>query len=64
MDRNTSKLKSTKPLEMIKGGGSGDGSGPTSSKRSYPKGGGAKASTDFLPNKGPRSKTDIYVGGV
>jgi len=41
------------------GGGS---SGPTGSSRSYPKGGGAKATSDFNPMK---QKTVCYgVGGV
>ena len=60
-----SKLKSTKSLEMIKGGGSGDGSGPTASSRSYPKGGGVKASADFNPmNDKKRGGTNWVVGGV
>lgn len=59
------KMKSSKPLEMIKAGGSGDGSGPTSSSRSYPKGGGAKASADFNPmNDKKRGGTSWVVGGV
>lgn len=62
-DKN--KMKSDKPLEMIRGGGSGDGSGPTASARSYPKGGGAKASADFNPMKDKkRGATDYAVGGV
>jgi hypothetical protein len=60
-----SKVKSTKPLEMIKGGGSGDGSGPTASSRSYPKGGGAKASVDFNPMHDKKRGSSTYgVGGV
>lgn len=59
------KFKSSKPLEMIKAGGSSDGSGPTRSPRSYPKGGGAKASADFNPmNDKKRGGTTWGVGGV
>jgi hypothetical protein len=58
------KKISEKSLPMIKAGGSGDGTGPTSSGRSYPKGSSVSTSTDFLPNKGKRSATTIFVGGV
>jgi len=59
-----SKLKSESSPAGIKGGGSGDGSGPTSSSRSYPKGSSVGMTPDFDPRKGKRSKTTIYVGGV
>lgn len=56
---------SSKSLEMTKGGGSGDGSGPTSSSRSYPKGGKPSMSADFNPMKDKkRGATDWVVGGV
>jgi hypothetical protein len=59
------KMKSSKPMDMIKGGGSGDGSGPTSSSRSYPKGGGVKASADFNPmHDKKRGGTTWVVGGA
>lgn len=45
------------------GGGSGDGSGPTGSSRTYPKKVGSVPSrTDFNPQK--TSCSSIYVGGV
>jgi hypothetical protein len=61
-----SKVRSSKPLEMIKAGGSGDGGGPTGSSRSYPKGsGGVKMNSDFNPmSDKKRGGTDWAVGGV
>ena len=56
------KLQSTGKLEMLKGGGSGDGSGPTGSKRTYPKGSSLSMTADFNPMKVPA--TDYGVGGV
>jgi len=65
MDRSDNKLKKSGSLEMIRGGGSGDGGGPTGSSRSYPKGGGVKASADFNPmHDKKRGATDWAVGGV
>lgn len=59
------KAVSSKPAEMTKGGGSGDGSGPTSSSRSYPKGGKPNLSPDFNPMRDKkRGATDWAVGGV
>lgn len=56
---------SSKPAEMIKAGGSGDGSGLTGSSRSYPKGGKPNLSPDFNPIKDKkRGATDWAVGGV
>lgn len=55
---------SSKPLEMTKGGGSGDGAGPTGSSRSYPKGGKVSMTPDFTPMSGKRSGTSWAVGGV
>lgn len=60
------KLLSSKPAEMIKAGGSGDGSGPTGSSRSYPK---SKGLQHFAPDFNPmrdkkRGGTDWVVGGV
>lgn len=56
---------SSKPAEMIKAGGSGDGGGPTGSSRSYPKGGKPSMSADFNPIKdSKRGGTDWAVGGV
>lgn len=58
------KQLSSGPEEMTKGGGSGDGNGPTSSSRSYPKGGGPKMSPDFNPMRDKkRGGTDWAVGG-
>lgn len=61
--QNFKKNITCKSLPMIKGGGSGDGSGPTSSSRTYPKGGGASMSANFLPSSGQRSSTRWVVGG-
>lgn len=60
-----SKEVSSSSLGMIKGGGSGDGSGPTSSSRSYPKGGKTSMSPDFNPmHDKQRGATGYAVGGV
>lgn len=56
------KALSKKPLDMIKAGGSGDGSGPTGSSRSYPKGGKVAMRTDFNPQK--EKATEWAVGGA
>jgi len=56
------KLQGSSRLEMIKGGGSGDGSGPTGSSRSYPKSSSLSLKADFNPMKVPA--TDYGVGGV
>lgn len=59
------KLISSRPEAMTKGGGSGDGGGPTGSSRSYPKGGKTSLSPDFNPMKdSKRGATDWVVGGV
>lgn len=59
------KAMSSKPADMIKAGGSGDGSGPTGSSRSYPKGGKPSLSPDFNPMRDKhRSGTDWVTGGV
>lgn len=59
------KQISEKSAEMIKGGGSGDGAGPTSSTRTYPKGGKTGMSADFNPMKdSKRGGTEWAVGGV
>ena len=59
-----SKMKSEKSMEMIRGGGSGDGSGPTGSPRNYPKGG-VKTTADFNPmTDKKRGGTSWCVGGV
>lgn len=56
---------SSKGMEMTKGGGSGDGSGPTGSSRTYPKGGAPNLSPDFNPLKDKkRGGTTWVVGGV
>ena len=56
---------SSKPAEMIKAGGSGDGGGPTGSSRSYPKGGKPSMTPDFNPmSDKKRGATDWAVGGV
>lgn len=61
----STKEISTKSLDMVKGGGSGDGSGPTSSSRSYPKGSKPIMSPDFNPmHDKKRGGTDWAVGGV
>lgn len=58
------KLVSSKSAEMIKAGGSGDGSGPTGSSRNYPKGGGSGLKADFNPmDDKKRGGTDWAVGG-
>ena len=57
-----SKEISSKPLEMISGGGkTGDG-GPTSSSREYPKGSKVSMTPDFNPMAKPA--TDFAIGGV
>lgn len=57
------KVTSSKAMsDTAHGGGSGDGSGPTGSSRSYPKGKGSPHRTDFNPQK--VKATDLYVGGV
>lgn len=59
------KELSSKPLEMTKGGGSGDGGGPTGSSRSYPKGGAVSLKPDFNPmTDKKRGATDYAVGGI
>lgn len=59
------KLLSSKPAEMTKGGGSGDGGGPTGSPRTYPKGSKANLSPDFNPMcDKKRGATNWAVGGV
>ncbi len=59
------KALSSKAGEMIKGGGSGDGGGPTGSDRCYPKGSKVNLSPDFNPMRDKkRSGTDWVVGGV
>lgn len=59
-----SKEISSKKAEMTKAGGSGDGAGPTSSSRSYPKGGSVGLKADFNPmNDKKRGGTDWAVGG-
>jgi hypothetical protein len=59
------KLQSSKSMEMIRAGGSGDGGGPTGSSRSYPKGGKPSMTPDFNPMKDKkRGATDWAVGGV
>lgn len=64
MDSNEKQL-SSKSEPMIKAGGSGDGSGPTSSTRTYPKGGAVGLKADFNPmNDKKRGATDWAVGGV
>lgn len=56
---------SSRTADMIKAGGSGDGSGPTGSSRSYPKGGKVNLTPDFNPLKDKkRGATDWVVGGV
>jgi hypothetical protein len=59
------KVTSSKAISgAAHGGGSGDGSGPTGSKRDYPKGkgGGNPHRTDWNPQK--IKATDWAVGGV
>lgn len=59
------KVNSSKPMDMTRAGGSGDGSGPTSSSRMYPKGGKPSMSGDFNPmHDKKRGATDWVVGGV
>lgn len=59
------KAATTKPIEMIKGGGSGDGGGPTGSSRTYPKGGKVNMTPDFNPmTDTKRGATEYGVGGV
>lgn len=59
------KALTSKPMEMTKGGGSGDGSGPTGSSRSYPKGSSVGLKADFNPMKdSKRGATCWAVGGV
>lgn len=59
------KLLSSKKADMTKGGGSGDGSGPTGSSRTYPKGGKPRLEADFNPMRDKkRSGTDWVTGGV
>lgn len=56
-------VSAAKPMSgAAHGGGSGDGSGPTGSSRSYPKGKGMPTRTDWNPQK--VAATKIYVGGV
>ena len=57
-------VSAAKPMSgTAHGGGSGDGSGPTGSSRSYPKGkGGSPHKTDWNPQK--IKATSIFVGGV
>ena len=60
-----SKEISSKPMDMLKAGGSGgDNSGPTGSSRHYPKGKGtpSTSSPSFNPQK--VAVPSIYVGGV
>jgi hypothetical protein len=59
------KELSSKSMDMIKGGGSGDGNGPTGSSRSYPKGSKVSMTPDFNPMcDSKRGGTDWAVGGV
>lgn len=55
-------LSSGKLPDPIKASKSGDGSGPTGSSRSYPKGGGVSLKADFNPQT--CKATDYAVGGV
>lgn len=57
-----SKVVSSGKLDGAKAGKSGDGSGPTGSSRSYPKGGSVSTKADFNPQK--CAATDWAVGGV
>lgn len=67
MDAHEKPL-SSKPMDMIKAGGSGDGSGPTSSSRSYPKSNSMPGSSDSAPfnpmHDKKRGATTWNVGGV
>jgi hypothetical protein len=64
-ENGKSKVMSSKSLDMTKGGGSGDGSGPTGSSRSYPKSSKSNFSPDFNPmTDKKRGATDWVVGGV
>ncbi len=59
------KALSSKPAEMIRAGGTGDGGGPTGSSREYPKGKKGGFSPDFNPmDDKKRGATDWAVGGV
>jgi hypothetical protein len=55
-------LSSGKLSDPISASKSGDGSGPTGSCRSYPKGGKVSMTPDFNPQK--CKATDFAVGGV
>lgn len=57
-----SKVESTGKLQGAQAHKSGDGSGPTGSSRSYPKGKGGAMKSDFNPQK--VAATDYAVGGV
>jgi hypothetical protein len=60
----SSKQLSSKPLDMLKAGGSSNLSGPTTSKRDYPKGN-APSDTRAAPfNPQNVGTTGIYVEGV
>ena len=56
-----SKEISSKPMDMIKGGGQ-SGDGPTTSSRSYPKGRAVSTTPKFNPMNAPASTYGI--GGV
>lgn len=59
------KELSSKPAEMTRGGGSGDGGGPTGSSRTYPKGAKPNLSPDFNPMRDKRRNATTWaVGGV
>lgn len=58
------KVVKSGPEEMTKGGGSGDGGGPTGSSRSYPKSSKVDLKPDFNPMRDKkRGGTDWVVGG-
>lgn len=62
-----SKMTSSKPMDMIKAGGSGSDSAgeETGSSRSYPKSGKVNTSVNLNPmNDKRRGGTDWVVGGV
>lgn len=61
-EKSHGKVISSGKEPMIKAGGSGDGSGPTGSKRSYPKGSKVDMKPDFNPMD--VKATDWAVGGV
>lgn len=64
-DGGRGKVLSSGSEPMIRAGGSGDGSGPTGSSRSYPKGGHVDMKPDFNPmDDKKRGATDWVVGGV